>query len=196
MTALLCSHPSQESCRPQEELGVIFWVGLFGFWLKDKLHGKAELSILLLSKHDLKKTWLDCHLCPTPAFGTVSEVSQERQGDPGECGTSGSAVPPSQTGNSQGDPGTKPARSEWPGKAEKDVRQEFLGFTQVNHEGKLAPACYWPSWNLPRKSPHSFGDHLQCSALILSQPISNCWMSDNGKHICLHQSIYWTPSNC
>lgn len=84
MTALLCSHPSQESCRPQEELGVIFWVGLFGFWLKDKQHGKAGLSILLLFKHDLKKNLAGLSLMPHPClWNSVRSITGEAGGPGG-----------------------------------------------------------------------------------------------------------------
>lgn len=98
MTALLCSHPSQESCRPQEELGVIFWVGLFGFGLKDKLHGKAELSILLLFKHDSQK--LGCIVTYAPPLPREQSQKYHKRGR-GSQGSPGSAVAPPQAVNSQ-----------------------------------------------------------------------------------------------
>lgn len=43
-------------------------------------------------------------------------------------------------------------------------------------------SLFRPFWNLPRKSHCKsvlFWDHLQCLALLCSQSISNCCMSDN-----------------
>lgn len=65
------------------------------------------------------------------------------------------------------------------------MAQELLGFTQVSHEGKLASAgtaCSGPfetSPENPTANLFCFGDHLQCLALLCSQSISNCCMSDN-----------------
>lgn len=75
---------------------LFFWVGLVGFWLKDKLHGKAELSVLLLFKHDLKNlTALSFMPCPC-LWNSFKSITREQR-DPGERGNPGTAVSPSQT---------------------------------------------------------------------------------------------------
>lgn len=134
-------------------LGWFSWV-----WLRAKLHGKAELSVLLLFKHDFKKLTALSFMFRPCLWNSFKSITREQR-DPRECGVPGSAVSPSPTVNSQKDPGTKPPSSEWHKKADKDVRQELRGFTQVNHEGKLAlggTACWRHFWNLPGKSHHKF----------------------------------------
>lgn len=87
-------------------LGWFSWV-----WLRAKLHGKAELSVLLFFKHDFKKLTALSFMSRPCLWNSFKSITREQR-DPRECGVPGSAVSPSQTVNSQEDPGTKPTSSE------------------------------------------------------------------------------------
>lgn len=98
-------------------LGWFSWV-----WLRAKLHSKAELSVLLLFKHNFKKLTALSFMSRPCLWNSFKSITREQR-DPWECGVPGSAVSPSQTVNSQKDPGTKPTSSGRHRKADKDVRR-------------------------------------------------------------------------
>lgn len=115
---------------------------------------------------------------------------------------------PSQTLSSQEGPGTKAPSAERLGKADKDMAQELLGFTQVSHEGKLASAgtaCSGPfetSLENPTANLFSFGTTCSawlCSAaspflIVVCQTMSG-WKTHLSPPVNLLKSIQFLKSN-
>lgn len=162
--------PPRRAADLRKSWDLFFGLVCLGSDWKTNCMAKLSLQYFCFLSMTLK-TWLHCHLCPAPAFGAASKVSQESRGSQGRVEAQALQCHHHRV---------------WaPRKVQvqklqvlsdmEDVTQESLGFTQVSHEGKLAPAgtaCSGPSeTSLENPTANLFSFGTTCSAWLWAAPV-------------------------